>query len=323
MKISAIVPIYKVEEYLERCVSSIINQSFREFELILVNDGSPDRCGEICDAYAAKDDRIKVIHKENGGLSDARNAGLKISQGEFIVFIDSDDWITESFFEKMLFVQSMTNADIVECGIIRTDCFTAKKEIEEITLEYREYHTLEAFRLLIQDNVFHQYVWNKMYRRTVIGDIFFEKGKTNEDEFWTYQVFGETKKVVWMNLPLYYYFQRNTSIMGSGYSIKRLDAIEAKVQRQVYIKKRYAELEKCAKRNLFGSCIYAGQMSLLYLSKNEMRTAKKKIDNAIKMCDMSIYDCFAVEGFNKIWFTLAIVSFWGTCKIKNWLKKGF
>lgn len=116
-KISIIVPVYKAEPYLKKCIDSILNQTFKDFELILVDDGSPDRCGEICDEYALKDSRIKIIHKENGGQSSARNVGLDIAQGEYIGFVDSDDWIEPDMYKKLFKVLKNDNVDMAICNI--------------------------------------------------------------------------------------------------------------------------------------------------------------------------------------------------------------
>lgn len=321
VNISIIVPIYKVEGYLHRCVDSILAQTYRDFELILVDDGSPDNCGTICDQYAARDVRVRVIHKENGGLSDARNAGLLVAQGDYIAFVDSDDWLMPNYLQYLLDTLCEQNADICECGIVRTDGSESISESE--MTEASVFDTQTALRLLIGDEVFHQYVWNKLYRREVIGDIAFAKGKTNEDEFWTYQVFGNAKKAARIDTPLYMYFQRSDSIMGQGYSLKRLDALEAKVQRLHYMDTHFPELHSLAKVNLFGSCIYAGQMSLLHLSGEQRVTAKSKINAIVHECAISLKECISVEGNNKAWYTLALLSFWGTCGLKNLLKKGF
>lgn len=321
MNISIIVPIYKVEKYLCRCIDSILKQTFSDYELILVDDGSPDKCSEICDEYAAKDDRIKVIHKKNGGLSDARNAGLHIASGEFVAFVDSDDWVTTDYLETLYNCIINEDADICECGIIRTTGEVTLSTIEVETVN--SYSTQEALKLLIEDKVFHQHVWNKLYRRSIFNGILFPVNKTNEDEFWTYQVFGNAKKVVSTNRALYYYYQRSDSIMGCGYDIKRLDAIEAKVLRQAYIELNFPELKVVAKRSLFGSCIYAGQMSLLHLKNKDMIIAKNKLNDAIRETKISLIDCMTAEGNNKIWFALAYFAFWDVCKIKNLLKKGF
>lgn len=321
VNISIIVPIYNVKPYLRRCIDSILNQSYHEFELILVDDGSPDNCGAICDEYVAKDNRICVIHKENGGLSDARNAGLQIAKGEYIAFIDSDDWITPDFLERLHSTLVETGADICECDVIKTEGETEVRPVQEKSLDL--YDTVDALEQLIHDGAFHQHVWNKLYRRETIGDIVFPKGKTNEDEFWTYQVFGNAKKVARISDVLYFYFQRTGSIMGESYSLKRLDALEAKLQRQMYVDEKFPQLHRQAKLNLFGSCIYAAQMSLLHLSGEQKTIAMEKISAIIHKCNVTFKECAGVGGSNKLWFSLAKLSFWNTCKLKNLLKRGF
>lgn len=319
INISIIVPIYNVEPYLHRCVDSLLRQTYKDFELILVDDGSPDNCGRICDEHVTADSRVRVVHKPNGGLSDARNAGLAIAQGEYIAFVDSDDWVAKDYLERLLAALLETGADICECDVFRTSG-------EEPSAEHGNpavYETSEALKQLIHDGSFHQHVWNKLYRRDVIADILFPKGKTNEDEFWTYQVFGNAKKVVKIQDVLYFYFQRPGSIMGETYSLKRLDALEAKLQRQQYIDSKFPKLSQQARLNLFGSCIYAGQMSLIHLSGEQRSIAKAKINEIVRQCGISFKECAGVDGSNKVWFTLAKVSFWGTCRAKNLLKKGF
>lgn len=320
--ISVIVPVYKVEDYLKRCVDSILNQTYENFELILVDDGSPDNCGQMCDIYAELDARIRVVHKENGGLSDARNAGLKVCTGDYIVFIDSDDWISKYYLEQLYCILKSTGSDVVECEVIKTD----KMIMEDENLpdaQYSEYNTEEALSLLIQDKCFHQYVWNKIYRKSVIEDIWFEKGKTNEDEFWTYQVFGKSQKITKMNFELYYYFQRASSIMGTGFNIKRLDAIEAKAERQNYLDVNFPSLVKKGRLNLFFSCMYAGQMSIIYLDKNEKKKAFSLLKNIIE----KYIDITFVEELprirDKIWLLLGMANFKFACMIRNLLKVGF
>lgn len=320
MKISVIVPIYKVENYLYRCIDSLLEQTFSDFELILVDDGSPDDCPKICDEYEKKDNRVKVLHKENGGLSDARNAGLNIATGEYVAFVDSDDWVASDYLEVLFRTITREKADICECEVVRTN---GRNEIPKYSEIINVYSQQDALELLIQEKVFHQYVWNKLYRRSVLAGISFPKGKINEDEFWTYQVFGKADLVVSINQPLYYYYQRDDSIMGREYDIKRLHAIEAKKLRQRYIELFFPKLERIAKINFWGSCIYAGQMSLLHFNKKDKENAKKILKDAVEMCNISLCECLTTEGHNKIWFTLAYFGFWNTCKLKNFLKKGF
>ena len=186
--ISVIVPIYKVEAYLDKCVQSIVNQSYRNLEIILVNDGSPDNCGAMCEAWAAKDGRIKVIHKENGGLSDARNAGLAIATGELISFIDSDDWIEPEFLQTLYDALVAQNAQIAECAIHLVD-EEGKILRSRGPAKCESIGKIEALRRLVMEDGVYQTVWNKLYRRQVIAGILFEKGKYNEDDFWPYQIF--------------------------------------------------------------------------------------------------------------------------------------
>lgn len=318
--ISIIVPIYKVEEYLHRCVDSLLGQTYGDFELILVDDGSPDGCGSICDAYAAADSRVRVIHKPNGGLSDARNAGMDIAAGEYIAFVDSDDWVAPEYLERLLEGLTGSGADICDCSILRTD--SSESIVPSEKAAPTVYTTEAALTELIRDGEFHQHVWNKLYRRTVIGDIRFPKGKLNEDEFWTYQVFSNASRIAKLPEVLYYYFQRPGSIMGAGFNLRRLDALEAKVQRQEYIRARFPALAGIAHADLFGSCIYAGQMSLQHLNAQDQQTARWKIDGILDAYPLPLELCLREHGGNKLWFPLARLHFWGLCALKNRLRRG-
>ena len=247
--ISVIVPIYNVEKYLARCVDSIVNQTYKNLEIILVDDGSPDRCSQMCDDYAEKDRRIKVVHKKNGGLSDARNAGMAVATGEYISFIDSDDYVSDDFFECLLDVMNKENSDIAECSVVK---FYEDNRFDEFSddLSVKTYDTQDAMSALIAENPFHQHVWNKLYKTKLVKDIPYAVGKLNEDEFWTYRVFGRANKVSKLNKTMYYYFQRSSSIMGVGYNIRRLDALEGKANRQKYIEKNFPDLSTQAKIDL-------------------------------------------------------------------------
>ena len=225
--ISIIIPIYKVENLLERCVDSILRQTYDNIEILLVDDGSPDRCGEICDQYAIKDSRIKAIHKKNGGLSDARNAGIDVAKGEYITFIDSDDWVSEKYVKTLYDLLVSKSADISVCNFIRTE----KEEIESSyeQNELYEFNNIEALTNLCGD--FYQQLtvsWCKLYKTELFADIRFPVGKIHEDEFTTYKLLYKAKKIALTNEILLYYWQRPDSIMGTSFKIKnRLHAIEA------------------------------------------------------------------------------------------------
>lgn len=319
--ISIIVPVYRVEEFLARCVESILLQDYQNFELILVDDGSPDQCGTICDEYLRKDKRIKVIHKENGGLSDARNSGLAIAKGDFIAFVDSDDWIASDYLSCMLGVLNLTGADICECEILKTS--HTYEETPTCKLDIKECDTEDALKELICDDVFHQYVWNKLYKRECIGNISFPIGKLNEDEFWTYRVFANANKIVKINKVLYYYFQREGSIMGAKYNLRRLDTLDAKMERQDYMDKHYPKLKSISKINLFATCIYNGQMTLKYLEGTERREAISKIDLIQKNSSPKKNELDFLLGSQKKWIQMARWNFWITCRIKIIFGKGF
>ena len=319
--ITIVVPIYRVEPYLPRCIDSLLAQTYRNLELILVDDGSPDRCGIICEEYAAKDARVRVIHKENGGLSDARNAGMAVAKGEWIAFVDSDDWVTPDYLERMYRAILTADADICECGV----CITADETvtIQDIQGDQEVFTPEEALKELILDRKLRQHVWNKLFRRSCIDGTLFAKGKINEDEFWTYQVFGRAKRVVRIGQQLYFYFQRPGSIMGTKYSLKRLDALEAKALRQQYVERNYPALADTARINLYISCIYAGQMTLRYLEDDEKREAYRRIDRFRNESRPSVKQLHAISGTQRLWCGLARADFWGAVRLKNLLGKGF
>ncbi|MDR3598468.1 glycosyltransferase [Clostridium sp.] len=241
-EISVIVPVYNVEKYLEKCVDSILSQTFKDFEVILVDDGSKDRCGIICDKYESLDNRVKVIHKTNGGLSSARNSGLEIASGEYVAFVDSDDWIDKSMYKELYNEAKKHNADIVQCKFIK-----AKDENVSIynneSNEAEVIRNLEALCNLYNEKCIETVVtWNKLYRRYLFNDIVFPNGKIHEDQFTTYKLLYKANKVVLVDKELYYYRQTPNSIMNSDFNMSRLDFLEALDQRLEFFKKINNEL---------------------------------------------------------------------------------
>lgn len=320
--ISVIVPIYKVEKYLCKCVDSIINQTYKNLEIILVDDGSPDNCGAICDDYAKKDSRITVVHKENGGLSDARNAGMKIATGEYVSFIDSDDYISEDFIETLYNISVNENSDIVECNLYR---FREQDiiEVSESPLKNETFETEKALAMLIQENEFHQHVWNKLYKSDIALKVPFEKGKLNEDEFWTYQIFGQAKKVSKVNKEMYFYLQRETSIMGNNYNLRRLDALEAKLNRQKYIEDKFSEISTISKIDLYGTVMFAYQSVLKFMSGTDKKRAKSIIKKYRKKSKLSFSEIKTINNSSRKWFYFAKFSFYLCCKFRAVFNIGF
>lgn len=234
--ISVIVPVYNVEKYLTRCVDSILNQSYKNFELILVDDGSPDQSGVICDEYALKDKRIEVIHKENKGISDARNIGLEYSKGTFITFIDSDDLVHAYYLEHLYRLIKMTNADIV-IGNFVSSTIVKESIFTETTSEIiHELSSIEALELFTSTFITQMVVaWGKLYKKELFADIRFPLGKLHEDDFTTYKLIYKAHKVVITSKPLLFYFKHKNSMTGSGINItKCLDKAEALLERAAF-----------------------------------------------------------------------------------------
>lgn len=313
--ISVIVPVYNVEAYLDKCISSIVNQTYRNLEIILVDDGSPDNCPAMCDAWKEKDSRIVVLHKENGGLSDARNAGMGAAHGEFISFIDGDDWIEPRFFEILQHELEAQNADVaaVQYRLCwEGDACERQNAYEHVTVYDRQ----TAMRLLIQNQI-KQVVWNKLYRSAQIRDIPFEKGKFHEDEFWTYQVIGRIERFAAIDYIGYDYFQRAGSIMGAGYSPKRLDAVEAKTRRQAYLTEHMPELAPEGARDLLFTCLYHGQQVCKALRGAEKKQAMQVLKTTSKGCTLLNRTVKTESKSHKLWFFGARHCFAMTCRIRN------
>lgn len=212
IKISVIVPVYNVEKFLCRCLDSVINQSLKEIEIICINDGSTDSSPDILNSYAPKDPRIKIINKENDGLSCARNDGIKIAKGEYISFIDSDDWIAADFLEKLYNTAKKHDADIAVCGIKRVK---KNKESQMLLIEDEEVAEKLQDKVYLCDIPSHCYVWNKIYRTSELlkHNLFFEPHRFYEDRCFTIEVLINLKKVVSVPDVYYYYYKNKNSIV--------------------------------------------------------------------------------------------------------------
>lgn len=320
--ISVIVPVYKVEAYLNRCVQSILDQTYRNLDIILVDDGSPDNCPLICDAWAEKDSRIRVIHKANGGLSDARNAGMSVANGDCIAFIDSDDWIAPEMLERLLLSMEQTGSDISACAVEMVWEDDTPNQL--LTVQRRcvlDHH--EAQTELLKERLLKQPVWYKLYRKETIGGIPFEVGKYHEDVFWSYQVVGNAKRVSLIDYIGYFYLQRAGSIMGEGYTLRRLDVLEAAERRYDYFIQNFPDLATEARLKIRYACIYHGQMTLRYLRGKERNIAMRRLCGLIKKYKISLQQCSDEKLSHKIWLCTSEVSLFATCMVKNCLNVGF
>ena len=246
--ISIIIPVYKVEKYLEKCIQSVINQTYENLQIILVDDGSPDNCGKICDEYAKKDHRIEVIHKSNGGLSDARNKGLEIAKGEYIGFVDSDDYIEADMYEVLYNLLKQYNADVSICNF-----YTVSQEkiaIKNADNGIKEYNRIEILKEILLDNNIQSYAWNKLYKRELFGEIKYPVGKKYEDIGTTFYLLEKCNKVVVTGKPEYYYINRQDSIVNNVTETTITDYIELIMQRYDYIEENIKELSSYNKNYL-------------------------------------------------------------------------
>lgn len=239
--ISIVIPVYNVEKYLKKCIESVMKQTYKNLEIILVDDGSTDLCSNICDEYEKKDKRIKVIHKANGGLSDARNCGIDMAKGEYIGFVDSDDFIEEEMYERMYECIKKTNSDISICG--KYIDYENGKSIPAIKDKETIVNEMTSKEALIKLNSFYKFdmaTWDKLYKRELFKDIRFPYGKKCEDYYTTYKLFDKSKKIVYFSTPLYHYFQRENSISRSK-NIP-LSYIEASENQLEYFKKNHKDI---------------------------------------------------------------------------------
>ncbi len=297
--ISVIVPIYNVENYLERCLQSILSQTYRNLEIILVDDGSKDSCGEICDNFQKKDKRIKVIHKENGGLSDARNKGLDIATGEYISFIDSDDWIDLKTYEISIRKMQECNAQIVAFNVLWV--YDGKEFTPDLSAEYEIMDSEQAILTTVGNTKVRTTAWNKLYKADLIGDFRFIKGKLNEDEFFTFKILDRAEKIVYLHRECYYYFQRSNSIMGK-YTLQRLDMVDGVRERMLLAERKYPNIYKETKLSFCEVCLYHYQMILKNKNIDKDKQGRKKLQQYRTSVYLTKQDVSHMNLINKISF---------------------
>ena len=256
--ISVIVPVYRVEEYLERCVKSILSQTYENLEVILVDDGSPDQCPAICDACAEKDARVKVIHQENKGLSGARNAGIDAASGEYLAFVDSDDYVSPHFIEELYQLLQDTGCAIGQCRFSYVKGDGLVEEGDSAFCIYRGESLMEQLYGPEEKATCFVVAWNKLYRAELFKEtgIRYPEGRIHEDEATTYRLFHEAKKLAFLDRELYGYYTENGGSITSVFSAKRLQWLTAHEERIAFFKKNgYEKLLPAAYRKLCDACI--------------------------------------------------------------------
>ena len=274
-KISVIVPVYNVEQYLERCVDSIINQTYKNLEIILVNDGSTDNSGQLCDELAKKDDRIRVIHKKNGGLSDARNVGVDEAKAELIGFIDSDDYIDEDMYELLINNLKAANADLSMCG--HYDVYNNVLEAQVVDKKTWELSPQEAIKMVMEAKILSVTAVNKLYKKSLFSELKFEIGKIAEDAFIMIKLLDKCNKIVATNEKKYYYVHRENSITTQKFSLKFLNVIEAYEQNKEIILEKYPELKEVAQMRMNWAYFYVLDRLLLDKDYNDKKLENKLI----------------------------------------------
>lgn len=255
--ISVIIPIYNVEKYIDRCVDSVLAQTYRNLEIILIDDGSPDACGMICDQYAKKDSRIKVVHKKNGGLADARNVGLEMASGDYITCIDSDDWVSNYYVSNLYKAIIKDDADVSISGFICAYEDKMEQLDKVITVDTLEtYKCLSSHdcieKILYQDEV-EVFACGKLYKNYIIKDLKYPVGKLYEDIPVTYNCIKRSNKVALVNNIDYFYFQRKNSIQNEKFSLRKLDGIKHCREMMENVKQDYPDLGVAAESRYFST----------------------------------------------------------------------
>lgn len=304
--ISMVVPIYKVPEYIHKCLDSVISQSYHNLEIILVDDGSPDECGKICDEYASKDSRITVIHKENGGLSDARNAALDICKGEYVTFIDSDDYISSDYVEYLYDLLKNTDAELSICDFEYVS--KTGKQFRNCNFDgiIKKMTQKEALAELCKGFLFTNSAWGKLYLTEHFKDIRYPKGYLFEDIPTTYKLFLKCNRIVFGRQAKYYYVYRSTAISRSQFSEKRLHAITFSEQMCADILKLYPDLDSLCANKLFNEYIYAFKLwavckgadpAVYKMLKQKIKSVRKRIDKKSLTKKMKLY--YSVSFFSR------------------------
>ena len=274
-KVSIIVPVYGVENYIAECIRSLMNQTHRNLEIILVDDGGKDRSAEICEEYAALDNRIQVIHKPNGGAASARNVGIDVAAGDYICFVDGDDFVEKSYVEHLLTVLREAEADISECGLY----FLTKSQTTPTEIDGLGRFDKSEYLLRFITHWTCSLMTNKLFKRSVIGSVRFEEGHCIDDEFFTYLVVMNARNVVVTDTPLYYYRIRRSSVMqdiGPHQERIMLDRIEYMTTRYRNIAERIPQLEQAFFQAVLDTMIR------YWVHSKDMPTAQKQIRQWIR-----------------------------------------
>lgn len=295
--ISVIIPVYKVEECLDRCVESVLKQTYSNLEIILVDDGSPDKCGEMCERYKEEDKRIKVIHKSNGGLSDARNVGIENATGKYLSFIDSDDVVTKDYIEYMYHMIVKTNSNLAISGVQIIWKDTEMKETSNTKMQVL--NPKETFENLLFAQGIDVCACAKLYKTYLFEEIRFPRGKVYEDTAIMYQLIEKAQKIVYGDKSNYYYIARTGSISKQlGFNKNEQDYIEHTNEMLQYIQNKYPELETAVHR--FDIYAKFRILRMLIFTKPRNKQMEKEYVAGIKKYQKEVFKCKKTPKRDKI-----------------------
>lgn len=278
--ISVIVPVYKVEPYLHKCVDSILDQTYKNLEVILVDDGSPDNCGAICDAYASQDNRVKVIHKENGGLSSARNAGLDMMNGAYVGFVDSDDWIEPQMYEVLLDLMLHYDAQMALGGVAdEVLCDETVRTVKTSDYGHTPFaeDSISAIKRFFQGS---WAAWDKLYQAELFKELRFPLGEINEDEAIAVHLLDRSHRVCYTNEVFYHYLRRPESITTVSFHPKKLVWVQHCRDNLAFIREHHPELEQLALARYRGSILWS--LTEMALSNDSFEDAVKELINELR-----------------------------------------
>ena len=321
--ISIIIPIYNISEYLPACLDSILASTYKNLEIICINDGSTDDSLSIINNYRDLDSRILLIDQKNSGVSVARNKGLQIASGEYISFIDGDDYIHPNMFEILIQAFVENDIDCVKCDYMKTYTFLtndSEKYFENEKMQILNSSQLLQLLLTKWGNSFKDYVWNGIFKHILIEDTYFIPGKKYQDAYWSYLVYGKSKKNVIYHDVLYYYYQRESNEVHKPLSIRELDILDAKLKRLQYIQLYYPELAPLSSYDLYSWCMNV-YYQFINLEESYTKTCLlESLNNKRKICKKSTFQMLKCKHLNvsqKVIILTALFSFRSACFFKK------
>jgi glycosyltransferase involved in cell wall biosynthesis len=283
-KVSVIIPVYNVEHLLDKCVNSIVDQTHKNIEIVLVNDGSTDNSKIVCDKLAKKHDFIKVIHQENAGQSAARNTGLELVTGDYIMFVDSDDWIEPNMIETLLNYLEKYNAEVVECDLAYTNLNYTSESFDEKKHEVKVETRVDALKRIIKNQRFSVCV--RLYTKSITKGIKFVVGKNAPDVYFTSEIFNRAKKNVYVKYPFYNYYHNPSSVTKKPYTLKKLDSLDA----ALYVEKKINDGNLELKKTIASNLLYASTYHYKYINYYSHLDPNWKIRNRLKkLIDSNYY----------------------------------